>query len=298
MKAVDLFCGCGGLSLGFEQAGIEILAGLDNWKPAIDVYRANFNHPVIEQDLRDEDAAIKIIKDFSPDMIIGGSPCQDFSSAGKLDVNGGKAVLTNHFANIVCNIKPLWFVMENVERITKNAMYDDIKKQFLNGGYGLTTMILNASLCGVPQKRSRFFLIGELNGKQDAFLDSLQTNLAKKPMTIRDYFGEKLNLEYYYRHPRSYARRGIFSIDEPSPTVRGVNRPMPPNYKLHSGDPQDIDLETVRPLTTLERSYLQTFPESFNFFGTKTNLEQMIGNAVPVKMAKFVAKNIFSFNHL
>ena len=150
-------------------------------------------------------------------------------------------------------------------------------------------MTLNASLCGVPQKRSRFFLIGELNGKQDALLDSLQTNLAKKSMTIRDYFGETLNLQYYYRHPRSYARRGIFSIDEPSPTVRGVNRPIPPDYKLHSGDPQDIDLESVRPLTTLERSYLQTFPESFNFFGTKTNLEQMIGNAVPVNMARFVA---------
>lgn len=293
MKAVDLFCGCGGLSLGFKQAGIEILAGLDNWKPAIEVYRANFNHPVIEQDLRDEGATIKIIKNFSPDMIIGGSPCQDFSSAGKLDVNGGKAVLTNHFANIVCSIKPQWFVMENVERITKNAMYDDIKKQFLNNSYGLTAVTLNASFCGVPQKRSRFFLIGELNGKQDALLNSIQAGLAKKPMTIRDYFGEEVNLQYYYRHPRSYARRGIFSIDEPSPTIRGVNRPMPPNYKLHSGDPQDIDLKTVRPLTTLERSYLQTFPESFNFFGTKTNLEQMIGNAVPVNMAKFVAKNIF-----
>jgi DNA (cytosine-5)-methyltransferase 1 len=292
MKAVDLFCGCGGLSLGFEQAGIEILAGFDNWKPAIDVYRTNFNHPVIEQDLRDENTTIKIIKSFSPDMIIGGSPCQDFSSAGKLDVNGGKAVLTNHFANIVCSIKPQWFVMENVERIIKNEMYHDIRKQFLNSGYGLTAVTLNASLCNVPQKRSRFFLIGELNGKPDALLDSLQTSLAKKPMTIRDYFGEMLNLQYYYRHPRSYARRGIFSIDEPSPTIRGVNRPMPPNYKLHSGDPQDIDLETVRPLTTLERSYLQTFPESFNFFGTKTNLEQMIGNAVPVNMAKFVASLI------
>lgn len=73
---------------------------------------------------------------------------------------------------------------------------------------------------------------------------------------------------------------------------------MPPNYKLHSGDPQDIDLETVRPLTTLERSYLQTFPESFNFFGTKTNLEQMIGNAVPINMAKFVALTIMGYKTL
>lgn len=295
MKTVDLFCGCGGLSLGFEQAGFEILAGLDNWKPAIEVYKANFNHPVIEQDLGNEQETIKIIQKFSPEIIIGGTPCQDFSSAGKQNINGGKAVLTNHFANVVCEIKPKWFVMENVERIVKNDIYHDIRKQFSDNGYGLTAMTLNASLCGVPQKRSRFFLVGELDGKQDALFDCIQMRLAKKPMTIRDYFGEKLNLQYYYRHPRSYARRGIFSIDEPSPTIRGVNRPMPPNYKLHSGDPWDIDLETIRPLTTLERSYLQTFPESFNFFGTKTNLEQMIGNAVPVSMAKFVALTIMEY---
>jgi len=295
MKTVDLFCGCGGLSLGFEQAGFEILAGFDNWKPAIEVYKANFNHPVIDQDLCNEHETIKIIQKFSPEIIIGGTPCQDFSSAGKLDINGGKAVLTSHFTNVVCSIKPKWFVMENVERIIKNEMYHDIRKQFVNNGYGLTAITLNASLCGVPQKRSRFFLIGELDGKQDALLDLVQIRLAKKMMTIRDYFGKKLNLQYYYRHPRSYARRGIFSIDEPSPTIRGVNRPMPPNYKLHSGDPQDIDLKTVRPLTTLERSYLQTFPESFNFFGTKTNLEQMIGNAVPVNMSKFVALTIMEY---
>jgi DNA (cytosine-5)-methyltransferase 1 len=114
-------------------------------------------------------------------------------------------------------------------------------------------------------------------------------------MTIRDYLGDKLNLQYYYRHPRSYARRGIFSIDEPSPTIRGVNRPIPPNYKLHSGDPDNIDITTVRPLSTLERSYLQTFPESFKFLGTKTNLEQMIGNAVPVNMAAFVASVIIKY---
>jgi len=292
MKAVDLFCGCGGLSLGFEQAGIEVLAGLDNWKPAIEVYQANFNHPVIEQDLNDENSTIEILNNFTFDMIVGGSPCQDFSSAGKQNTNGNKAVLTQHFANIICTVKPKWFVLENVDRIVKSEIYQDIRTQFLNSSYGLTAITLDASLCNVPQKRSRFFLIGELNGKQNALFDSIQAGLAKKPMIIRDYFGEKLDLQYYYRHPRSYARRGIFSIDEPSPTIRGVNRPMPPNYQLHSGDPPHVDLKKIRPLTTLERSYLQTFPESFNFFGTKTNLEQMIGNAVPVNMAKFVAKNI------
>jgi DNA (cytosine-5)-methyltransferase 1 len=295
MTAVDLFSGCGGLSLGFQEAGIEILAGIDYWDIALNVYQENFQHLVINQDLSDEIAAIKIIKKLSPEMIIGGSPCQDFSSAGKRDVNGGRANLTYHFTNIICAIKPQWFVMENVQRITKNHILIEISEQFRKNGYGLSGIVLNASLCNVPQSRSRFFLVGELDGKQNALVKLFNANLSNRPMTIRDYLGDRLNLQYYYRHPRSYARRGIFSIDEPSPTIRGVNRPIPPNYKLHSGDPQNIDLTTIRPLTTIERSYIQTFPESFKFFGTKTNLEQMIGNSVPVNLAFFVASNILNF---
>jgi DNA (cytosine-5)-methyltransferase 1 len=295
ITAVDLFSGCGGLSLGFEQAGVEILAAIDNWNIALDVYRENFNHPAIQQDLADEITSIKIIRKFAPEMIIGGSPCQDFSSAGNRNLNGGKAGLTYNFTTIVCDIKPKWFVMENVPRITKSNIFTQISNQFLDYGYGLSSIVLDASFCNVPQSRSRFFLIGELGGNQNTLVDLFKINLSNKPMTVRDYLGDKLNLEYYYRHPRSYARRGIFSIDEPSPTIRGVNRPIPPNYKLHSGDPQDIDIAMIRPLSTIERSYIQTFPRSFKFFGTKTNLEQMIGNSVPVNLAFFVASTILNF---
>jgi DNA (cytosine-5)-methyltransferase 1 len=295
ITAVDLFCGCGGLSLGFQKAGVEVLAAMDNWEAALNVYRENFDHPAIQQDLQDEKATVERIQKIAPDMIMGGSPCQDFSSAGKRDITNGKAALTYHFANIVCEVKPTWFVMENVQRITKSHVLTEIAEQFANNGYGLSAVVLDASFCNTPQTRSRFFLIGELNGKHNALVGLFKEDLATKPMTIRDYLGDKLNLQYYYRHPRSYARRGIFSIDEPSPTIRGVNRPIPPNYKLHSGDPDNIDIATIRPLSTLERSYLQTFPESFKFLGTKTNLEQMIGNAVPVNMAVFVASVIIKY---
>jgi DNA (cytosine-5)-methyltransferase 1 len=295
ITAVDLFCGCGGLSLGFQKAGIDVLAAMDNWTSAVNVYRENFHHPVIQQDLQDEKLTVDIIQKIAPDMIMGGSPCQDFSSAGKRDITNGKAALTYHFANIVCELKPTWFVMENVQRITKSHVLTEIVEQFASSGYGLSAVVLDASFCNTPQTRSRFFLIGELHGKHNTLVGLFKVNLAAKPMTIRDYLGDRLNLQYYYRHPRSYARRGIFSIDEPSPTIRGVNRPIPPNYQLHSGDPDNIDLATVRPLSTLERSYLQTFPESFKFFGTKTDLEQMIGNAVPVNMAEFVASVIVDY---
>jgi DNA (cytosine-5)-methyltransferase 1 len=292
MKCIDLFAGCGGFSLGFQQAGFEILGAFDNWKPAIEVYQANFNHPIFEQDLSNENEFLSKIQEFSPDVIIGGPPCQDFSSAGKRDITLGRANLTYNFANIVCHVKPEWFVMENVTQIKKTHILKDIIEQFITQKYGLSSVILNASFCGVPQARTRFFLIGHLEDKHNQLNQIFKEHLSSKSMTIKDYLGDSLGIEYYYRHPRNYSRRGIFSVNEPSPTIRGVNRPIPKGYKLNHCDPQNIDLDKVRPLTTLERSYIQTFPENFNFFGTKTNLEQMIGNAVPVKLAKFVAETI------
>ena len=140
-------------------------------------------------------------------------------------------------------------------------------------------------------------MVGKL-GEQDGFMDSFfEEGLSNKPMTLRDYFGNTLGIEYYYRHPRSYARRGIFSIDEPSPTVRGVNRPMPDGYEIHANDPVKSK-DGIRPLTTKERSLIQTFPAEFQFAGSKTDVEQMIGNAVPVNLAKYMATAIYRYiNH-
>lgn len=295
MKCVDLFSGCGGLSLGFQKAGINVLAAIDNWDKAVDVYNQNFSHKCYLHDLKDEEGTLEIIRRYNPDMIAGGPPCQDFSSAGKRDESLGRADLTYHFANIVCAYKPKWFVMENVERIKKSQILSDVVKQYTDAGYGVTTIILDASYCNVPQARKRFFLIGSLDIKHNEIMPIIRRNLNTKQMTIRDYLGDSLGLEYYYRHPRNYSRRGVFSIDEPSPTVRGVNRPIPSGYNKHSGDPVHIDLSDIRPLTTIERSYLQTFPKTFKFKGTKTNLEQMIGNAVPVNLAEFLAAGILEY---
>jgi DNA (cytosine-5)-methyltransferase 1 len=117
--------------------------------------------------------------------------------------------------------------MENVEQIKKSDILTEVVEQFVQSGYGLTSVILNASFCGVPQSRTRFFLIGHLHDKHNQLKGIFKKNLADKKMTIRDYLGTDLGtdlgLEVYYRHPRNYNRRGVFTIDEPSPTVRGVN---------------------------------------------------------------------------
>lgn len=291
--AVDLFAGCGGLSKGFELAGIDVVAAVENWQPAIDCYEQNFDHPVHKQDLSDVDASVELIRDYRPDIIIGGPPCQDFSHAGKR-IEAARASLTDSYASIIATIRPKYFVMENVARAQSSNAYAQARKIFKEAGYGLTERVLTASYCGVPQRRKRFFCIGIL-GEDDGFLEKTLTNrLAPKEMTVRDYLGDSLDTDFYYRHPRNYSRRAVYSIDEPAPTMRGVNRPIPAGYPGHPKDACKIGPE-VRPLTTLERSLIQTFPANFKWSGSKTDREQMIGNAVPVNLGKFVAKALLSY---
>ncbi len=287
LTAVDLFSGCGGLSLGFQKSGFLLKAAFELWDAAIKCYEANFTHPVIQMDLSDIDKAVAIIREYNPDIIIGAPPCQEFSHAGKR-VEAGRAELTECFAKIVTGYRPQCFVMENVDRAKKSHAYSEARTILKDAGYGLTEMVLDASLCGTPQKRKRFICVGMLN-KEDGFATNIfLSRMAKKPMTLRDYFGDSLGFEYYYRHPRNYNRRAVFSIDEPAPTMRGVNRPVPKGYPGHKNDACQVTSD-MHVLSTYERALIQTFPKGFVWTGNKTENEQMIGNAVPVNLATYVA---------
>jgi DNA (cytosine-5)-methyltransferase 1 len=298
MRVVDLFSGCGGMSLGFQNAGFDVVAAFDNWTPAIKTYKQNFTHPIHDTDL--STVSIDVIQSYKPDLIIGGPPCQDFSSAGKRNETLGRADLTLSFANLVRQILPRHFVMENVDLAQKSKAYQNAKHLLETSGYSIKETILNAAYCGVPQSRKRLFVFGELEARNGDVLEFIATQLASQEMTVRDYYSQTFDrnpeIEYYYRHPRSYARRAIFSVNEPSPTIRGVNRPVPATYKLHVGDATQ-DLARIRPLTTKERAILQTFPPNFEFLGNKSEVEQMLGNAVPVKMAEFIANAFQLYLH-
>ena len=294
MRAVDIFSGCGGMSLGFEQAGFKVVAAFDNWKPAVEIYRANFTHPIYEKDLCDEDS-VETIKELRPDLIMGGPPCQDHSIAGKR-TEGARANLTIRFAEIVAGVLPEWVVFENVYNIERFGTLPRMKAMLKDAGYGLSSRVLDASRCGVPQARKRFILVGRLGAEDGFFDESFVEGMAEKQMTVRDYLGDKLGTQYYYMHPRSYNRRAVFSVDEPSATIRGINRPIPENYKRHHADAAAIE-DGVRALTTKERSYLQSFPEEFKLEGAKTSVELAIGNAVPPALAKYVAERVLKYEN-
>lgn len=297
-SVIDLFAGCGGLSLGFIKAGFNVLAGYDNWDPAVQNYNHNLPGRAVKLDLANvslvEDAILQSSLIF--DGIIGGPPCQDFSSAGKRE-EGKRADLTERYAEIVAFFKPKFFLMENVARAKDAAAFKRAVEKLKEAGYGITQQILNADKCNVPQSRNRLFTVGFFQeNDRNEFGPFLMDNLADHPMTVHEYFGDEIDTRFYYRHPRSYQRRGIFSIDEPSPTIRGVNRPIPQGYKKRSNDAGPID--QARPLTTEERARIQTF-EGYDFLGSKTCQEQLIGNAVPVNLAAYVGKAIARFlkNH-
>jgi len=292
LRVADLFSGVGGLSLGFQRAGFDLVGSFDSWDRAVEVYKKNFKHPSYVEDLSDAAKVIPKIAALSPQLIIGGPPCQDFSQAGKRN-EGGRANLTHIFSKIVTELRPDMFIMENVARAESSKAYKMAQEEFRKAGYGLTEIVLDASLCGVPQKRKRFFCIGKMNEYEQFLLGAIRAAMTKEPMTLRRFFGSEMEFEHYYRHPRNYSRRAIFSIDEPAPTMRGVNRPVSPNYPGHAGD--TAAKSDVRALTTLERARIQTFPKSFKWIGTKTDVEQMIGNAVPVKLAEFVAGIVMSY---
>ena len=170
---LDLFCGCGGLSLGFEQAGYDVLAGIDFWKDALITYQANHKQSkAIQADLMNlsPENVVDVIGTSSVDVIIGGPPCQGFSVAGKRIIDDERNKLYKSFVRMVEYFKPKAFVMENVPNILsmgEGIIKESILTDFKALGYNVTTKVLLASDYGVPQNRRRAVFVGLLDGSFD-----------------------------------------------------------------------------------------------------------------------------------
>jgi DNA (cytosine-5)-methyltransferase 1 len=288
-KFVDVCSGVGGLSVGLINAGMVPLAAYDVWKPALKVYRTNIGPHAFQADLGQTRRLIKRISLLEPDIIAGGPPCQEFSSCGKR-VEGTRAALTVDFATVVVAVRPRWVIMENVPRALVPILPQSAQA-FGKGGVCLTEIVLNASQCGVPQKRKRFFCIGRM-GARDGFLThDLESGLNPEPLTVHKWLGTKP--DHFYMHGRSYARRAVHSTDKPAPTVRGTHRQPPPKYPRHPND--SAGSEGLRALTVSERSLIQTFPPTWVWSGKPAQVDQMIGNAVPPMLAKFVGLAVMAY---
>lgn len=187
---IDLFCGAGGFSFGFESAGYNVKMALDSWKDAIETFNENHSSKV---------GICKNIYDFTNDEIkefglknsikgiIGGPPCQGFSMVGTRNEKDDRNTLYLQYVRFVENIMPEFFILENVKGLLtlKGGHFkEDILKRFSELGYNVNFKVLKASEYGVPQNRERVFFVGlrkDIFGdRQFIFPDKVETIINTK----------------------------------------------------------------------------------------------------------------------
>ncbi len=172
-KIIDLFAGCGGLSNGFEKVGFEAVLGIDNWKDALETYKFNHKHSeIICGDISkvSKEDILEKTGGFRPSVVVGGPPCQGFSLAGKRDHKDHRNKLVYEFIRVVDELRPEFFVMENVLGILSmknekgNRVLEEILKKFEKLGYKVKYSPLSGHHYGVPQMRRRVFIVGNRLG--------------------------------------------------------------------------------------------------------------------------------------
>lgn len=210
MKVLDLFCGAGGMSSGFQSAGHEIILGIDMNGPALETFA--FNHPgskVIETDIKDINSLPK------SDIVIGGPPCPEFSTA-KPNRDPKKGMeLVNEYLRIVDLVSPKYWIMENVRGIRKHIGYDRFK----------TITILNCANFGVPQTRIRCFA-GTYNKPVQTHAETPSTTLTGKTLlpwrTVRDAIGDLPSPILSHKRSKKgddVTGQPYYHIDQPAHTI-------------------------------------------------------------------------------
>lgn len=228
MKVIDLFAGCGGLSLGFIQNGFEITRAVEFDSEIAKTYSKN--HPQTEM-IVDDIGNIDNDKYFSEgeaDIVIGGCPCQGFSTAGarirKGFVEDPRNYLFKHFLNIVKTVKPKMFIMENVKgmmTMQKGEIFQEIitalsDKEIMDGEqYYVYFKVLKGIDLGIPQKRERLFIIGIKN--KDIDFESMLKATKQKIVENHDGFFNKVSIKDAISNMPTVSLNGI--VDNPNPNT-------------------------------------------------------------------------------
>ena len=326
---IDLFCGAGGMSTGFEMAGFEVILGVEH----IDTYAETFanNHKTAETicgDIRkvSVDQVKDIIGDRKVSVICGGPPCQGFSGAGRRDSKDPRNSLFMDFIRMVDGVKPDYFVMENVPGILtmKNekglAVIEIIKEEFKKIGYNVRWEKLIAADYGVPQKRRRVIFIGSKDDKNFPIVYPKKThgeNVNSKGQSkldvgiepVKEWLGagtvlipkEEVPANYFHTQKMidGFRRRKERNKKNGKGFGWQLIKPDKPCYTLSArywkdgADALVYYSETeVRMLTEDECALIQTFPKKYKFAGSKRDKYTQVGNAVPCLMAKAIAKQL------
>jgi len=315
---IEVCAGCGGLSKGFIDAGFQPLLINEIDKTACETLKKN--HPVHRSRIVQGSMTELSLRGRSPDVLMGGVPCQAFSHAGErkgLEDPRGQLIL--EFNRLVNECRPKLLLVENVKGLVtheKGKTLDSLTELFSNGGlYEIQYKVLNAGNYGVPQKRERIIIVGtrsDLNLKYEfpspvsekVFLKDALQNVP--PSDGENYSEEKrkvlekvppggcwvnlpLEIQKSYMGKAFYSgggRRGMarrLSMDEQCLTLTT----SPAQKQTERCHPTE-----TRPLTVREYARVQTFPDDYEFCGSMSKRYKQIGNAVPVILAYHLAQSV------
>lgn len=187
---VDLFSGAGGLTLGLQSAGWRPLLAVDNWPEALETYQANVDerHTWLT-DIRDVDAASLLARaDGMPEWIVGGAPCQGFSTVGRRDRRDARNGLVRQFQRLVAAIRPTGFLLENVMGLRDMQYEHSVRALFEKLGYSVSSMVLTSADFGVPQLRRRMIFVG--HREERFFVGPKPSYQEKDYITVWDAIGD------------------------------------------------------------------------------------------------------------
>ena len=297
--AISLFCGAGGLDIGFERAGFKTIWANDFDRDACKTHKGWSNADVVCGDIA------KIEADDIPnsDIMLGAWPCQGFSLSGPRKLDDKRNVLYRHYVRILKAKQPYFFVGENVKGLLTmgngqivEAMIDDLKEC----GYNVFYKLVNAKNYGVPQDRERVIIVGF---RSDLGIITFDYPAKRNyTVTLKDAIAgipynpdEVCNQPYSSRYMSRNRKR---NWDEVSYTIPAMAKQV----ALHPDSPDMIKLGKdlwkfgdgfTRRLSWREIAAIQTFPADMEFYGDLTSVYKQIGNAVPVKLAEIMATHLY-----
>lgn len=303
INVLDLFCGCGGLSYGFESAGYNIVLGIDNDKKALETFELNHKGAksicgditvLHKQDID------KVTGNITIDVIIGGPPCQGMSLSGPRRFDDPRNKLYLSYIRLVEEIKPKAFVIENVPGLVSlfgGQIKDSIIKRLTDLGYTVRYQIICAADYGVPQTRRRVVFVGLKNGEFEfppTQKDKVTCSMALSDLPpLIDSLGEETQsyatectcqYQELMRQHSSVVKNHIAAVHTVGAHLAKVS--------LNSTDPVLLDNGRFRRFTPREVARIQSFPESFVLIGSEGAQYRALGNAIAPVMFWYIAKEV------
>jgi len=301
---ISTFAGCGGSSLGYSMAGFRELLAVEWDNNAVETFRLNFpDVPVYHGDIAklsvEQCLEMTGLQPGELELFDGSPPCQGFSTAGKREFTDDRNQLFREFVRLLRGLQPKVFVMENVSGMVKGKMkliFAEILRELKGSGYKVSARLLNAMYFGVPQSRQRLIFVGV---REDLGIEPSHPQAETVPVTAREAIG---HLPPGVRGDHEPQVLRAWEMSRPGKSLRETcryvgsfqsvrldpNKPSATQIKAHLNWHYAI----ARQLTSKEAGIIGSFPEKYQWVGSKANYKKRIGNSVPPLMMRSIARHI------